>query len=92
VLEEAEQFDITAGHAYGIHIYSKVVGGTSDRVLLWNRASTSAYAGGTFGVPGANTVAARDFGLAITAIPEPATLGLVAMTSGMLLVVRRFKM
>jgi len=78
VLEEAEQFDITAGHAYGIHIYSKVVGGTSDRVLLWNRASTSAYAGGTLGVPGASTVAARDLGVAITAAPEPAAFTLDA--------------
>lgn len=78
VLSTGEQFDVTAGHAYGIHIYSKVVGGTGDRILIWNYANSDVYAGGTYGVP-LSAVAARDLGLAITAIPEPATLGMLGL-------------
>ncbi len=89
-LDAGEQFDVVAGNAYGVHIYSKVSGGTGDRLLVWNYANSDAYAGGTYGVPNSN-VADRDLGLAITAIPEPAALGLIGMVVGMLLVVRRFK-
>lgn len=69
-LSDGEQFELVAGKAYGIHIYSKVVGGGTDTLLIWNYAGTDVYSGGTYGVPDA-AVAARDLGLALVARRKP---------------------
>lgn len=74
-LDLGEQFSITTGEAYGVHIYSKAGTGSGDRLLIWNYANSDVYAGGTYGVDNQN-VAARDLGLALTAVPEPATIAL----------------
>lgn len=79
----AEQFDLVSGNTYGIHIYSTIVSGDTSRIMLWDYVNSDSYAGGTYGTDG-NTVAARDLGLAITAIPAIPEPGSYAMIAGLL--------
>lgn len=67
--DASERFSLKAGHAYAVHIYSKMAPDSPrDRLLLWDCASTNAYEGGTYAVY--NATAARDLGLAVTAVKE----------------------
>lgn len=87
----AEQFDLVSGNAYGIHIYSNVVGGEDgSRTLIWDYVNSDTYAGGTYGVPGSE-VAARDLGLAFTSIPEPSSYAMMAglLALGAVMIKRR---
>ena len=84
----SEQFDLVAGKAYGIHLYSEVVGGSESTLLIWNYAGTDVYSGGTYGVPGA-AVAARDLGLALNAIPEPMAAGMLGIGAFAAVALRR---
>ena len=71
-LDAGEQFDVTAGKYYAVHIYTAGTGSSSDRLMIWDYSDQSSYAFGRYGTgAGAPTVEARDFGLAISAAPTP---------------------
>lgn len=73
VLDDGERFALKSGHAYAVHLYSKVSkGASSDRLMLWDYADSDTYEEGTYGVPGW-PAAARDLGLAFSVEKEPET-------------------
>lgn len=85
-LEGAEQIDAAAGSAYAVSFRRTSEGGER---LLWHHSNSDDYAGGAWGYTGQELVTGREFALGYTVIPEPATLGMVAVFGGGMLFIRR---
>lgn len=87
-LTGADQFAVTSGATYMIQVAG--AGAATDNLVLWDKSDSDPYAGGLAGTPlGGTTASGRDMGVAVNVIPEPATLGMVALFGGGILFVRR---
>jgi hypothetical protein len=71
---------LTAGNLY----YFGIAPNVTSAVMSWQRVSTDPYAGGCaykeYGL--LNGTGVRDFGMAVTMVPEPSTMALVSLIGG----------